>query len=140
MLAVCREFTIETSGHTDILDITPEVTRIVQREGLREGLATVFVPGSTASISTIEFEEGALADLREALSRMAPASIAYLHDRRWGDGNGFSHVRAALHGPSLTLPITGGKPVLGTWQQIVLLDHDNGPRTRRIAVQLLGEA
>ncbi len=139
MIALCREFEIETSGHSDIRDITAQVTRVVQEDGVREGLATVFMPGSTASVSTIEFEDGAVADTREAIERLASASIPYQHDRRWGDGNGFSHVRAALLGPSLTIPVAEGKLKLGDWQQIIVLDHDNGPRNRRVVVQLLGE-
>jgi secondary thiamine-phosphate synthase enzyme len=101
-------------------------------------LATVFVPGSTASLTTIEFESGAVADLHEAVRRLVPENQPYRHDARWGDGNGFAHVRAAVLGPSLTVPVSGGKLQLGTWQQIVLLDHDNRPRRRKVLVQLLG--
>lgn len=106
--------------------------------GIAEGMVVVSVPGSTASVTTIEYESGALADLRAAIERLAPEALEYAHDRRWGDGNGFSHVRAALLGPSVTMPVHEGRLVRGTWQQLVLLDFDNGARTRRIAVQVLG--
>jgi secondary thiamine-phosphate synthase enzyme len=138
MISECHEFGVESKGFTDIHDITGQVQQIVSRQGLREGIVTVFTPGATASISTIEFESGAVSDLHAAILRMAPEDLPYKHDARWGDGNGFSHVRAALHGPSLTVPVSGGSLVLGTWQQIVLCDHDNRPRTRRVVTQLMG--
>lgn len=138
MIAVCREFELKSKGYTDIHDVTAQVRAIVTAEGLQEGLATVFTPGATASVTAIEFESGAVADLRDAVRRMAPEDTHYQHDARWGDGNGFSHVRSALGGPSLGVPVAGGNLVLGTWQQIVVLCHDNRARTRRIAVQLLG--
>jgi secondary thiamine-phosphate synthase enzyme len=99
----------------------------------------VFVPGSTAAVTTIEFESGVVADLKGAIDRMAPADIPYEHNARWGDGNGYSHVRAALMGPSLYVPIVDGRPSLGTWQQVVLCDFDNRPRTRRVVLQVVGE-
>jgi len=138
MLSCSREFTLKTKGHTDIHDITPAVQQIVSEEGLAEGLATVFTPGATASVTAIEFESGAVSDLKQAVERMAPEGQHYRHDARWGDGNGFSHVRSALGGPSLAVPVSGGALVLGTWQQIVLLDHDNRTRQRRVVVQLMG--
>jgi len=138
MIALCRDFEVSTKGHTDIHDITSRVEQIVSSEGLKEGLATVFTPGATASISTIEYESGAVSDLREAVRRLAPEDVNYRHDARWGDGNGFSHVRSALVGPSVTVPVSGGSLVLGTWQQIVVLCHDNRPRKRKVVVQLLG--
>ena len=138
MISLCRDFEVSTKGHTDIYDITSRVEQIVSAEGLKEGLATVFTPGATASISTIEYESGAVSDLREAVRRLAPEDIDYRHDARWGDGNGFSHVRSALVGPSVTVPVSGGSLVLGTWQQVVVLCHDNRPRKRKVVVQLLG--
>ena len=134
-----HSFQIETRGFTDILDITDEVSGAVRRSGLRSGIAVASVPGSTAGVTTIEFESGAVSDLREAVARLVPEGETYAHDARWGDGNGFSHVRAALMGPSLSLPFRDGTLVTGTWQQIVLVDFDNRPRTRRVEVQLVGE-
>lgn len=132
-------FEIETQGFTDIHDITNEVNGAVRRSGLGGGIAVIAVPGSTAGVTTIEFESGAVADLREAIARLVPEGETYAHDARWGDGNGFSHVRAALMGPSLSLPFRDGALVTGAWQQIVLVDFDNRPRTRRVEVQLVGE-
>ncbi len=132
-------FTLSTKGFGDIKDITEEVARGLQQAGLIDGIATVFVPGSTAGITTIEYESGAVADLKKATERQAPADLHYDHDARWGDGNGFSHVRAALMGASVTIPFQSGRLELGTWQQIVLCDFDNRPRTREIVVQCMGE-
>jgi len=106
---------------------------------VRAGLVVAAVVGSTAAITTIEYEPGLVSDLRKAFERVAPSGVAYDHDARWGDGNGHSHVRASLLGPSVTLPITNGSVVLGTWQQIVLVDFDTRPRTRRVVLQVLGE-
>ncbi len=132
-------FVVETKGFTDVLDVTPQVERIVSASGVRSGIVLVFTPGSTAGLTTIEYEPGAVSDLKDAVARIAPEGIAYAHDARWGDGNGFSHVRAALLGPSLSLPVRGGAPVTGTWQQIVLVDFDNRPRSRRVEVQIIGD-
>ncbi len=131
--------TRETAGFCDLHDLTGDVEACVDESGVSDGLVVVSVPGSTASVTTIEFESGALADLADAIRRLAPEGIPYAHDARWGDGNGFSHVRAALLGPSCTLPIHGGQLVRGPWQQVLLADFDNGPRTRRIAVQVMGD-
>lgn len=132
-------FVIETRGWTDILDITPQVERAVSASGVQSGIVLAFTPGSTAGLTTIEYEPGAVSDLKDAIARIAPEGMAYAHDARWGDGNGFSHVRAALLGPSLSLPVRGGALVTGTWQQIVLVDFDNRPRSRRVEVQVLGD-
>ena len=132
-------FVVETKGFTDVLDITPQVERIVTASGVGSGIVLVFTPGSTAGLTTIEYEPGAVSDLKDAVARIAPEGIAYAHDARWGDGNGFSHVRAALLGPSLSLPVRGGALVTGTWQQIVLVDFDNRPRSRRVEVQIVGD-
>ena len=126
------EISLETEGFCQILDITPQAARFIRDTKNGDGLLNLFVPGSTAGLTTIEFEPGAVADLREAIERMAPEGLHYAHDARWGDGNGFSHVRAALIGPSLTIPFRNAGLLLGTWQQIVLVDFDNGPRRRRV--------
>lgn len=128
-----------TSGFTDIQDITGEVASLVEESGVRSGTATVFVPGSTGGITTVEYEPGLKKDLPEALEKIAPVGPEYHHDATWGDGNGFSHVRAAFIGPSLTVPFNDGNLTLGTWQQIVFLDFDNKARRRRIVVQIMGE-
>lgn len=128
-----------TRGFSDVIDITAKVEAIVRESGMSEGLVSVFVIGSTASVTTIEFESGVIEDLKDAIERLAPRDIPYRHDRTWGDGNGFAHVRAALLKPGITVPMTGGAMVLGTWQQIVLVDFDNRPRQRRVAVQIVGE-
>lgn len=128
----------KTSSDTDIIDITSHISRKVAESGLTEGQVLVFVPGSTAAITTIEYESGAVRDLKEAIERLAPTSIPYRHDARWGDGNGYAHVRAALLGPSLTVPLIQGRLVLGTWQQIVLVDFDNEPRDRKVLVSISG--
>ncbi|MCP4715549.1 MAG: YjbQ family protein [Deltaproteobacteria bacterium] len=126
----------KTSHRTDIIDIGPQVNKALSATPGREGFVHLFVPGSTAALTTIEYEEGVVRDLQHAIERLAPENITYEHDRRWGDGNGYAHVRAALLGPSLTIPLSNGRMLLGTWQQIVLCDFDNRPRTRDITVQI----
>jgi len=128
----------DTSPDTDIQDLTADVAAAVAESGVEDGQVLVFTPGSTAAITTIEFESGAVADLGRAINEMAPTGAHYDHDARWGDGNGYSHVRAALMGPSLGLPVIDGQLALGTWQQVVLCDFDNRPRRRRIIVQVIG--
>ena len=128
----------KTSDDTDIIDITPQVSRRVTESGVTEGHVLVFIPGSTAAVTTIEYERGVLQDLKEAIERLAPRGIPYRHDARWGDGNGYAHVRAALMGPSLAVPLEKGRPALGTWQQIVLIDFDNRPRERKVLVTISG--
>ncbi len=130
---------LDSRGFTHIVDITDSVRRAVLESGLTSGLACVFVPGSTASVTTIEYEEGVIDDLRDAIERLVPADIPYRHDQRWHDGNGFSHVRAALMKPGITVPFRDRALLLGTWQQIVFMDFDNRPRRRRIVIQLMGE-
>ncbi len=133
------ELDVQTRGDGDTLDITELVRRESARSGVDSGMVLVSVVGSTASITTIEYESGLVADLGKAWERVAPAGIAYEHDSRWGDGNGHSHVRAAILGPSTSIPLIHGVLALGTWQQVVLVDFDTRPRTRRIVVQVLGE-
>jgi secondary thiamine-phosphate synthase enzyme len=130
---------LSTKGFTDVIDITDKVETIVEKSDIRNGLVTVFCSGSTGGITTIEFESGVINDLKKAIEKIAPSNIPYEHDRRWGDGNGFSHVRAALIKPSLTVPIVKGKLTLGTWQQIVFIDFDNRGRNRNIIIQVIGE-
>jgi len=120
-------------------DLTGGVAGAVAETGVTDGIVTVFVPGATAAITTIEFEPGLRRDFPEAMERFAPRDLRYLHDESWHDGNGHSHVRASALGPSLTVPVAAGVPVLGTWQQIVLVDFDNRPRDRRVVVTVLGE-
>ncbi len=130
---------IETNGDTDLIDITDEVATGVSESGLSSGTVTVFIPGSTAGVTTIEYESGAIRDFQEAIERIAPKDIGYHHDARWGDGNGYSHVRAALQGASLTVPFASSRLLLGTWQQIIVVDFDNRPRSREIILQIIGE-
>lgn len=132
-------FEIKTKGFSDVHDLTPQLDLFLKKSKLSNGLATVFVPGSTAAITTIEFESGVIDDLKKAIERIAPQNIFYAHDATWGDGNGFAHVRASLLGPSLTIPFKNNKLMLGTWQQIILIDFDNRSRTRSIEFQILGE-
>jgi len=130
---------LSTKGFSDILDITHQVGSVTDRSGVKNGLVTVFCPGSTGSVTTIEHETGVLRDLQRAIEKIAPSNIPYEHDKRWGDGNGFSHVRAALMKPSLTIPLIKGKLALGTWQQLVFIDFDNRSRERNLIVQIMGE-
>lgn len=131
--------TLPAKGFCDVLDLTDRVREIVANCPVAEGTVTVFVPGSTAGVTTIEFESGVVEDLKEAVERLVPRDIHYAHNARWGDGNGFSHVRAALMGPSLTVPFKSKELMLGTWQQIVLVDFDNRPRKREVIVQVAGD-
>ncbi|MEW6363078.1 MAG: secondary thiamine-phosphate synthase enzyme YjbQ [Acidobacteriota bacterium] len=130
---------LQSNGNNHFINLTSQVSAIVQNCGLKDGTVTLFVPGSTAGLSTIEFEEGALKDLDELLQRLVPQGHPYHHDAAWGDANGFSHLRACLLGPSLTVPFSSGKLHLGTWQQIVFMDFDNRPRRREIVCQIMGE-
>ncbi|MGH7835319.1 MAG: secondary thiamine-phosphate synthase enzyme YjbQ [Candidatus Binatia bacterium] len=135
-----KKLTEKTQGRCDIIDVTPKVQREIQKANFQNGLATLFVSGSTASLTTIEYEPGLIQDLKEFLEKLIPSNRKYHHDDRWGDDNGFSHLRASLLGPSLQVPVENGRLLLGTWQQIVLLDFDNRPRTREIRLQLIGES
>lgn len=134
-----KEFSIQTKGYSDIKDITGEVRRIVNKSGISNGIVTVFAVGSTASISTIEFEPALSADFKDQLEKFVPSSLHTRHSQTWGDDNGFSHIRATFMGPSITVPLSDGSLILGTWQQIIVIDHDNRARSRRIFVQILGE-
>jgi secondary thiamine-phosphate synthase enzyme len=134
-----EELSLRTKGETEVLDLTERVRALVRKSGVREGTVHLFVPGSTAGLTTIEMEPGCVSDLRAAFERVAPRDAHYDHNERWGDGNGFSHVRAALLGPSLTVPVGDGAPLLGTWQQLVLVDFDNRGRDRKVVATVMGE-
>jgi secondary thiamine-phosphate synthase enzyme len=128
-----------TKGFSDIIDLTDHLGAVLKRSKIENGLVTVFCPGSTGAVTTIEYESGVLKDLQKAIEKIVPSNIPYDHDRRWGDGNGFSHVRAALMKPSLSVPLIKGRLSLGTWQQIVFIDFDNRSRNRNILVHIVGE-
>lgn len=138
-MVVTESIPLQTRGDADLLDITDAVAGCIRDSGIRSGVVVVFCPGSTGAVTTIEYESGALEDLRRTLDELVPPDRDYAHNRRWGDGNGHSHVRAALLGPSLTVPFREGRPLLGTWQQIVFCDLDNRARSRELVVQILGE-
>jgi secondary thiamine-phosphate synthase enzyme len=130
---------LKTKGQGDIVDVTSSVGAALERAGLHDGVVTLFVTGSTASITTIEFESGAVADFNRIMEEIVPRAGEYRHHLRWGDDNGSSHVRAALLGPSLTVPFSKGTLLLGTWQQIVVVECDTRARTRQLVLQFLGE-
>lgn len=130
---------IDTLGGVQIIDITNHVQELLTKSNLNDGLATVFVPGSTASVTTIEYEPGLIADIKKALDRIAPRDGHYEHDQRWHDGNGHSHVRAAFLKPSVAIPFSDKTLMLGTWQQLVFIELDVKPRNRTIVVQLMGD-
>ncbi len=138
-MIVTEYIEFQTHGNADMIDITPDVTEAVHGSGLDAGIAVVFAPGATGSVTTIEYEPGLEKDMKWALERLVPQEREYAHNLRWGDGNGHSHIRASVLGPSLTVPFTEGHLILGTWQQIVFLDMDNRPRNRKIVVQVMGE-
>jgi secondary thiamine-phosphate synthase enzyme len=133
------ELKVSTRGNGDIHDLTDGVVKSLDTVGISDGTVTVFVPGSTAAVTTVEYEPGLLKDVPAAMERFAPRDIHYEHDDTWHDGNGYAHVRASAIGPSLTVPLKAGKLVLGTWQQIVLIDFDNRSRERRVTVTVMGE-
>lgn len=133
------KFKISTKGFNDIIDITSRVLEVVRKSKIREGICLISSPGSTCAITTIEYESGLIEDLKRVLERIAPMSEDYEHCKKWGDCNGYAHIRSALLKPFLALPIENGKLVLGTWQQIVLIDFDNRPREREIIVKVIGK-
>jgi secondary thiamine-phosphate synthase enzyme len=139
MSVVTKSFSVKTGGDTDIIDITPQVGKALKEAKLSNGTLTVFIPGSTAGITTTEYEPGLLKDLPEFYQRIIPKGADYHHDLTWGDGNGYSHVRAALVKSFYTIPFVNGEMILGTWQQIILIDFDNRRRQREIVVQIMGE-
>lgn len=138
-MVVTRRIGLQTKGNCDLIDITVQVREEVANSGVNSGTVTVFLAGSTAGISTIEFEPGLITDFQSMWQRTVPREIPYQHDRAWGEGNGFSHVRASLLGASLVVPFTNKTLALGTWQQIVVVDFDNRPRSREIVLQIMGQ-
>ncbi len=134
-----KEYGFSTGGDGSVIDITGHLRETVRESGVLAGQLSVIVPGSTAAITTLEYEAGLARDLPEFLEGIIPSNVAYRHDAAWGDGNGFSHLRSALIGPSMTIPVSGGQLVLGTWQQVVFLEFDNRPRDRKIHVNVIGE-
>ncbi|MDD5116075.1 MAG: secondary thiamine-phosphate synthase enzyme YjbQ [Candidatus Omnitrophica bacterium] len=139
MKIITRKISVKTKGDPDLINITDKVSEILSLSGLSEGNVTVFVVGSTAAITTFEYEPGLVSDIKEMFSRLIPRNSRYAHDDTWGDANGFSHLRASLQGPSLVIPFAKGRLLLGTWQQVVLAEFDNRPRQREIIVQACGE-
>ena len=139
MTVVTKDITLQSRGNCDTMDITSEVASHVEKSGIDNGIVTLFVVGSTAGLTTIEYEPNLVSDFKDMWDRVAPQNITYQHDKTWGDGNGHSHVRASTLGASLTVPFVKKRLVLGTWQQIIFVDFDNRPRSRKIAVQMLGE-
>ncbi len=138
-MVITKYITVETAGDTDIIDITPDCRDMVQSAGIKNGVMTVFNPGSTGGLTTIEYEPNLVKDLKNALEVVAPSNKVYEHEKTWHDDNGSSHVRSSLMGPFISVPFTDGELTLGTWQQIVLCDFDTTPRKRRLVAQLMGE-
>ncbi len=139
MTVKTKQLSIHTRGEGDILDVTGAVAEAVVETKLKNGIVTVFVPGSTGALTTIEYEPGLLKDLPDMLERVAPRNLVYEHEKRWHDGNGHSHVRASLIGPSLTVPFSNGRLTLGTWQQIIFMELDARSRSRNLILQIIGE-
>jgi len=138
-MVVTREIVLNTRGECDTIDISQDIERELSGAGISTGVVTIFVAGSTAGITTTEYEPGVMADLKDMWERIIPRTIDYAHNRRWGDGNGYSHVRASLLGASLNIPFHNSRLMTGTWQQIVLVDFDNRPRSRRVILQIVGD-
>ncbi len=138
-MVVTEYISLQSRGKTEILDITEQIAHKVAASKITTGIVIIFVSGSTAGLTTIEHESGLVADFQALWNRIAPDNLRYEHNERWGDGNGYAHVRASLLGPSLTVPFNNRKLALGTWQQIVLVDFDNRPRAREVTLQILGE-
>jgi|SRR5688500_11989463 len=134
-----ESISLSTKGNADIHDITDQITNAVSKSTLKDGTVTIFCPSSTSGLTTIEYESGALSDLRRLFDEIIPANRDYAHNERWHDGNGHSHVRAALLGPSITIPFVDGQLTLGTWQQVIYMDFDNRARQRKLVIQLIGE-
>jgi len=139
MVVITKKIALRTRREGEIIDITPEIEGAVRSTGLSNGIVTVFIQGSTGAVTTMEFEQGLLQDLPEALERIAPQDAPYQHEERWHDGNGRSHVRASLLGPDITIPFVEGKLTLGTWQQVVFVELDVRSRSRELIVQVVGE-
>jgi secondary thiamine-phosphate synthase enzyme len=138
MKIITKQLNFKTKGAGDLVNITDNIQDVLEQSGLKQGSVTVFVVGSTAAITTFEYESGLISDIKELYERLIPQTKSYAHDQTWGDANGFSHLRAALQGPSLVIPFNFNNLILGTWQQIVLAEFDNRPRQRRIILQFIG--
>ncbi len=138
-MVITKKISLESQGNCDIIDITPEVQQRLAEADISDGTVTLFISGSTAGLTTIEFEPGLISDFKDMWERNIPRNIPYEHDRAWGDGNGHSHVRASVLGASLVIPFSDKRLALGTWQQIVVVDFDNRARSRQIVVQVMGE-
>ena len=138
-MVITDRIRVKTLGNGDGLEVTSQVSKHVQESGIKSGIVTIFVPGSTGGLTTIEFEPGAVNDFKGAMNRIAPPGLDYQHHLRWGDDNGHSHVQAALLGPSLTVPFVNGMLTLGQWQQIMFVDFDTRPRSRELITQIIGE-
>ena len=134
-----KRLKLSTKGRDHVINITAEVEQVVSDSKVKNGLATVFVFGSTASVTTIEYEPGLVKDIKDFNEKLVPSNVTYAHDETWGDANGYAHLRASLIGPSLSVPVVDGLMTLGTWQQIIVIDHDNRPREREVIVQIIGE-
>ena len=139
MTVVTKDITLQSKGNCDIIDITSQVAKKVEESGVNSGIVTLFITGSTAGITTIEYEPNLVSDFKKMWDRVIPQNIPYEHNKTWGDGNGHSHVRASTLGASLIIPFVNKSLTLGTWQQIVFVDFDNRPRSRKIIIQLLGD-
>jgi len=139
MKVVTKDITLKTKGDPELVDLTGRIEEVLKKSNLKNGAMTVFVVGSTAAITTFEYEPGLVKDIQEMYEKLVPKEKHYNHDETWGDANGFSHLRAVLQGPSLTIPFREGALTLGQWQQVVLAEFDNRPRERRIVVQMIGE-
>ena len=139
MKTISGQLQLETKGYSDIIDITSEIEEALKESKLRAGIISIICSGSTGALTTCEYESGLIEDLKRFFEKVIPENEAYHHNERWGDGNGFSHVRASLIGPSLTVPFNEGKLNLGTWQQIIFIDFDNRSRSRKIHLQIMGE-
>ena len=139
MTVITKTTSIKTRGENDMIDITGQTSKALEERNLEDGIVTVFISGSTAAITTIEYEPGLIQDFPSMLSRIVPKDNEYQHDNTWHDGNGHSHIKASLIGPSMTIPFKDGNLMLGTWQQIVLLETDTRPRERKIILQIIGE-
>jgi secondary thiamine-phosphate synthase enzyme len=139
MTVVTKDITFQTRGNCDIIDISSQVANVVEESKVNNGIITLFISGSTAGVTTIEYESGLLGDFKSMWDRVMPQNISYEHNKAWGDGNGHSHVRASMLGASLTIPFVNKRLTLGTWQQIVFIDFDNRPRSRKMVLQIMGE-
>jgi len=139
MTIITKRIQINTNGHTDTINVTTDISREINNSGINSGIVTVFIPGSTAGISAIEYEPGLISDIKDMWERLVPSTINYEHNKAWGDENGHSHVRSSLLGPSITIPFVNKRLTLGTWQQVVLVDFDNRPRSREIILQIMGD-